>query len=279
MGVPASASQTSPFTQNVPEPSNPAGRRLSQGSRSGLGSAPGNRSPGRPAEQLLDTSALALGRAARAAVAGSHRHSLLARRRGRAVVDIAPGGNRGADTLGDDLLDDHDALASLVAQPYLITGPYGMSGLDPHPVDPDVPGPAGTGRGRTGPGQPHRPEPAVYPPGLITCHPAHCNAIRARWLRPAGFVRESGDQMFGDFAARVGYLALINVIKFGGGRGVAEVEPLPGRGTSVELDGRRPAGEVAAAVKRSASGPSPGGNWAGNSGTRQAGCRPPGSVA
>src|SRR5271170_5038891 len=144
-----------------------------------------NHSPGRPAEQLLDTSALALGRTARAAVAGSHHHSLLARRRGRAVVDIAPGGNRGADTLGDDLLDDHDALASLVVQPHFITGPYGMGGLDPHPVDPDVPGPAGTGRGRTGPGQPHRPDPAVHPPSLLTCHPAHCNAIRARWLRPA----------------------------------------------------------------------------------------------
>jgi hypothetical protein len=35
-----------------------------------------------------------------------------------------------------------------------------------------VPGPACTGRGRAGPGQPHRPEPAVHPPSLITCHPA-----------------------------------------------------------------------------------------------------------
>ena len=135
-------------------------------------------SAGRPPEQLVDTSALALSRTARAAVAGSHRDSLLAGRRGRAIVDIALGGNRCAGTLGDDPLDDHDAFASFVAQPHLITGPYGMRGLDPHPVDPDVPGPAGTGRGRAGLGQPYRPDPAVDPPGLITCHSAHCNAIR-----------------------------------------------------------------------------------------------------
>jgi hypothetical protein len=35
------------------------------------------------------------------------------------------------------------ALAPFAAQPHLITGPYGMRGLDPHPVDPDMPGPAG----------------------------------------------------------------------------------------------------------------------------------------
>jgi len=112
-------------------------------------------SAGRPAEQLLDTPALALGRTARAAVAGRHRGGFLAGRRGRAIVDITLDGNRCAGTLGDDPLDDHDAFASFVAQPHLITGPYGMRGLDPYPIDPDVPGPACTGRGRTGPGQPH----------------------------------------------------------------------------------------------------------------------------
>ena len=40
------------------------------------------------------SSYLRLGRTARAAVAGSHHDSLLARRRGRAVVDIALGGNK-----------------------------------------------------------------------------------------------------------------------------------------------------------------------------------------
>jgi hypothetical protein len=132
----------------------------------------GNRSSGRSPEQFLDTPALALGRTACAAVAGSHRDSLLARRRGRAVVDIALGGNRCAGTLGDDPLDDHDALASFVTQPHLITGPHGVRGLDSYPVDPDVPGPAGAGRGRAGPGQPHRPDPAVHSPSLITCHSA-----------------------------------------------------------------------------------------------------------
>src|SRR6266568_2633913 len=151
----------------------------------GRRSAPETRSAGRAPEQLLDTPALALGRTARAAVPGSHRDSLLAGRRGRAVVDVARGGNRCADTLGDDLPDDHDAFMSLAAQPHLVTGPYGMRGLDPDAVDPDVPGPAGTRRGRTGRGQPHRPDPAVHPPSLITCHPPNCNAIRAHRLRPA----------------------------------------------------------------------------------------------
>jgi hypothetical protein len=129
-------------------------------------------SVGRPPEQLLDAPALALGRTARAAVPDSHRDSLLAGRRGRAVVDVARGGSRRANTPDDDLLHDHDAFTSLAAQPHLITGPHGMRGLNPDPVDPDVPGPAGNRRSRTGPGQPHRPDPAVHPPSLITCHPA-----------------------------------------------------------------------------------------------------------
>ena len=146
-------------------------------SRSGGFPAPGESartgSAGRPPEQLLDTPALALGRAARAAVPDSYRDSLLMGRRGRAVVDVACGGNRCADTLGDNLLDNHDAFTSFAAQPHLITGPYGMRRLDPDPVDPDVPSPAGNGCGRAGPGQPHRPDPAVHPPSLITCHPAN----------------------------------------------------------------------------------------------------------
>ena len=117
--------------------------------------------------------------------------------RGRAVVDITPSGNRCAGTLGDDPLDDYDAFASVVAQPYLVTGLYGMRGLDPYPVDPDVPGPAGTGRGRAGPGQPHRPDPAVHPPSLITGHSANCNATRARWLRPAWCLPAKGPAVSG----------------------------------------------------------------------------------
>src|SRR5215470_2871378 len=115
---------------------------------------PGNRSAGPPPEELLDAAALALGRTARAAVPYSHRDSLLARWRGRAVVGVARGGSRCADPLGNDLVDDHDAVTSLAAQPHLVTGPYGMRGLDPVPVDPDVPGPAGSRRGRASSGQP-----------------------------------------------------------------------------------------------------------------------------
>src|SRR4029077_20940696 len=127
--------------------------------QSGLRGAPGTGSAGRPPEQLLDAPALALGRTARAPVPGRHRNSLLAGRRRRAVVDVALSGNGCADTLGDDLPDDHDAFTSLTTQPHLVTGPHGMRGLDPDPVAPDVPGPAGNRCGRTGLGQPYRPDP------------------------------------------------------------------------------------------------------------------------
>jgi len=73
----------------------------------------------------------------------------------QAAVDVALGRHRCAGPLGDHPHDDHDAFASVLAQPHLITGPDRMRGLDPHPVDPDVPGPAGTGRGRACLGQPH----------------------------------------------------------------------------------------------------------------------------
>jgi hypothetical protein len=49
-----------------------------------------------------------------------------------------------------------------------VARPNGTRGLDPYPVDPDVPGPAGTGRGQAGLGQPHRPDPAVHPPAPLT---------------------------------------------------------------------------------------------------------------
>ena len=142
--------------------------------------SPANRVPdrrcassgGRTPEQLLDTAAFALGRTARAAIADSHRDSLLPWRRGRAVVDVALGGNSCADPFGDDPHDHHDALESPLAQPHLVTGPDRMRRLDPGPVDPDVPSPAGTRRHRAGLGQPHRPDPAVHPPRLITGHSA-----------------------------------------------------------------------------------------------------------
>ena len=88
------------------------------------------------------------------------------------MVDVALGGHRGGGPLGDDPDDDHDAFASVLAQPYLITGPDRMRGLDPQPVDPDVPGAAGTGRRRAGLDEPHRPDPAVHPSRLIIGHPA-----------------------------------------------------------------------------------------------------------
>ena len=142
-------------------------------------------SAGRPAEQPLDGAAVALGRAARAAVADGHRHDRLARRRGRAVVGVARGGAGGTDPLADHPDHGHDALAALLAEPHLIAGPDQVRGLDPHPVDPDVPGPAGSGTGRAGLDQPDRPDPAVHPPRLIVCHPATVMRPAASPARPA----------------------------------------------------------------------------------------------
>ena len=54
----------------------PGGRGGPAAQQSGLRSAPGIGSAGRPPEQLLDTSALSLGRTARTAIADSHRDGL-----------------------------------------------------------------------------------------------------------------------------------------------------------------------------------------------------------
>lgn len=88
------------------------------------------------------------------------------------MIDVAFRCDRRAGPLADNPLDDHDPLASLFAEPHLVTGPDGVGGLDPRAVDPDVPGPAGTGRGRAGLDQPHRPDPAVDPSRLVTRHVA-----------------------------------------------------------------------------------------------------------
>jgi hypothetical protein len=82
---------------------------------------PGEGSAGRPPEQLVDTSALSLGRTALAAVADSHRDDLLARRHRRAMVDITFGGHRCTNPLADDPLHDHHPFASPETQPHLIT--------------------------------------------------------------------------------------------------------------------------------------------------------------
>ncbi len=107
----------------------------------------GASSAGFPPEQLVDAAALALGRPTRATFADGHRDDRLAWRRRRAVVDVALGGHGGADPFADDLRGDHDAFASVLAEPDLVTGPDQVRGFDPCPVDPHVPGPAGTGGG------------------------------------------------------------------------------------------------------------------------------------
>ncbi len=61
------------------------------------------------------------------------------------MVDVALGGHGRADSPVDDLRDDHYAFASVLAEPDLVTGPDRVSGFDAYPVDPDVPGLAGTG--------------------------------------------------------------------------------------------------------------------------------------
>jgi hypothetical protein len=43
-----------------------------------------------------------------------------------------------------------------------------MRRFDPHPVDSDVAGSAGSRRGRPGTGQPYRPDPDIDPPRLIS---------------------------------------------------------------------------------------------------------------
>ena len=55
------------------------------------------------------------------------------------MVDLALSSHRCSGPVGDHPHDDQDAFAPVLAHPHLITGPDRMRGLDPHPVDPDVP--------------------------------------------------------------------------------------------------------------------------------------------
>ncbi len=63
------------------------------------------------------------------------------------MVDVALGGHGRTDSPVNDLRDDHYPFASVLAEPDLVTGPDRVSGFDAYPVDPDMPGPAGTGGG------------------------------------------------------------------------------------------------------------------------------------
>ncbi len=45
-------------------------------------------------------------------------------------------------------------------------------------------GPTGNGRSRTGPDQPHRPDPAVHTPSRVTCHPATVMRAAAPTMSP-----------------------------------------------------------------------------------------------
>lgn len=88
-----------------------------------------------------------------------------------AVVDVALDGDRGADPLADEALDDHDPLAALVDQAYLVADTEGVGGLDPVAVDPYVAALAGGGSGRTGLDQAYGPDPAVDADGLAVLRP------------------------------------------------------------------------------------------------------------
>src|SRR5207249_3505949 len=117
--------------------------------------------------QPLHLAPVALGGAARPAVAQPDRHGVLARRRRRAVVDEALRGHRRPDPLAHDARDHHDPVAPRMAQPHLVTGPHRLRGFDALSVDPDVPRAAGRGRHGARLGQPHGPDPAVHPYGPL----------------------------------------------------------------------------------------------------------------
>ena len=50
------------------------------------------------------------------------------------MVDVALGGHGRADPFADDLRDDHDAFASVLAEPNLVTGPDQCAGLTRAPL-------------------------------------------------------------------------------------------------------------------------------------------------
>jgi hypothetical protein len=109
--------------------------------------------------------AVALGGAAGTPVAHAHRERVGARRRGRAVVDVALDGDGRADPLGDQPAHDHDAFAPGVEEAHLVAGLDLLGGLHPLAVDAYVARAAG-GRGeRAGLGEADAPDPGVHADG------------------------------------------------------------------------------------------------------------------
>ena len=128
-----------------------------------LGIGPTARSTvwGSVAPETLDQAAVALRRAARAAVARARLDVLLGRRCGGAV-EVARDGDGGADALHDGPLHDDDPLALAAADVDLVAGDHHRRGLGALAVDADVARPCRrrrppTSSGRGGPPTSRRP--------------------------------------------------------------------------------------------------------------------------
>ena len=94
------------------------------------------------------------------------RRGCVLRRRRRAVVDEARGGDRRADTLVDDLDDLQVPVAVLAPHVDAVSRRHGGRRLRHHTVHSHVTGPAPCGRCASARSEPHGPEPAVDPRGV-----------------------------------------------------------------------------------------------------------------
>ena len=120
--------------------------------------------------QALQSATVAFGRTPSAAIANTHRRDILTCQRWT-LVDEAIGGDGRADPPAQNPCDDDGPLGPGLPHPHRVPDAYRMGRLDTLTIETDMPGAAGGSRLRPRLGQPHGPDPAIDPRGLLRgCH-------------------------------------------------------------------------------------------------------------
>lgn len=113
------------------------------------------------AEQPIGFPPLTFGRTTGTAITARHGREDLPRRRWRAAIDQALGGDRSTHAFGDDALDDHDTFDTAGSDTDLVPGMYELSRFRRGTVDANMPAPAGRRGGGAGLEQPYSPRPGI----------------------------------------------------------------------------------------------------------------------
>ena len=135
---------------------------------------------GGPAAQPVDIAALTLGRPARPAITDGNEGCLFPRRQGRGAIVYREGCRRCTDALGQELLDDEDAVEACDPDAQLIADPHGLCGLRAIASDVNMPRTARRSGCGSGFVDPDCPEPGIHSNGVG--HTVDSLAARAAWV-------------------------------------------------------------------------------------------------